>query len=176
MMEFARYPSLEGKSVINRRGFRHWRCYRFRIRRGAKVGFLDRDVDSAAALKGSIDGTVDYEICDLRDIEALRAGISALAKRNGPVTVLANNAARDDRHKWQEVTPEYWDERQATNIRHMFFAIQAVAPDMISAGGGSIINLGSSSWWEAQGGFPAYTQQNLLSMVLRAQWPRPWPA
>ena len=53
--------------------------------------------------------------------------------------------------------PEYWDERQATNIRHMFFAIQAVAPGMIAAGGGSIVNLGSNSWWEAQGGFPAYT-------------------
>ena len=159
MMEFARYPSLEGKSVIvtgGASGIGAATVSAFAAQ-GAKVGFLDRDVDSAAALKGSIDGTVDYEICDLRDIEALRAGISALAKRNGPVTVLANNAARDDRHKWQEVTPEYWDERQATNIRHMFFAIQAVAPDMISAGGGSIINLGSSSWWEAQGGFPAYT-------------------
>lgn len=159
MMEFARYPSLEGKSVIvtgGASGIGAATVSAFAAQ-GAKVGFLDRDVDSAAALKGSIDGTVDYEICDLRDIEALRAGISALAKRNGPVTVLANNAARDDRHKWQEVSPEYWDERQATNIRHMFFAIQAVAPDMISAGGGSIINLGSSSWWEAQGGFPAYT-------------------
>ena len=124
---------------------------------GARVGFLDRDAESAAALKDSTDGTVDYELCDLCDIEALRAGITALAERHGPATVLANNAARDDRHKWQDVTPEYWDERQATNIRHMFFAIQAVAPGMIAAGGGSIVNLGSNSWWEAQGGFPAYT-------------------
>ena len=159
MTEFARYPSLEGKSVIvtgGASGIGAATVAAFAAQ-GAKVGFLDRDAESAAALKDSTDGAVDYELCDLCDIEALRAGITALAERHGPATVLANNAARDDRHKWQDVTPEYWDERQATNIRHMFFAIQAVAPGMIAAGGGSIINLGSNSWWEAQGGFPAYT-------------------
>ena len=159
MTEFARYPSLEGKSVIvtgGASGIGAATVAAFAAQ-GAKVGFLDRDAESAAALKDSNDGTVDYELCDLCDIEALRAGITALAERHGPATVLANNAARDDRHKWQDVTPEYWDERQATNIRHMFFAIQAVAPGMIAAGGGSIVNLGSNSWWEAQGGFPAYT-------------------
>ena len=159
MTEFARYPSLEGKSVIvtgGASGIGAATVAAFAAQ-GAKVGFLDRDAESAAALKDSTDGAVDYELCDLCDIEALRAGIAALAARQGPATVLANNAARDDRHKWQDVTPEYWDERQATNIRHMFFAIQAVAPGMIAAGGGSIINLGSNSWWEAQGGFPAYT-------------------
>ena len=159
MTEFARYPSLEGKSVIvtgGASGIGAATVAAFAAQ-GAKVGFLDRDAESAAALKDSTDGTVGYELCDLCDIEALRAGITALAERHGPATVLANNAARDDRHKWQDVTPEYWDERQATNIRHMFFAIQAVAPGMIAAGGGSIINLGSNSWWEAQGGFPAYT-------------------
>ena len=159
MTEFVRYPSLEGKSVIvtgGASGIGAATVAAFAAQ-GAKVGFLDRDAESAAALKDSTDGTVDYELCDLCDIEALRAGITALAERHGPATVLANNAARDDRHKWQDVTPEYWDERQATNIRHMFFAIQAVAPGMIAAGGGSIVNLGSNSWWEAQGGFPAYT-------------------
>jgi len=159
MTEFARYPSLEGKSVIvtgGASGIGAATVAAFAAQ-GAKVGFLDRDAESAAALKDGTDGTVDYELCDLCDIEALRAGITALAERHGPATVLANNAARDDRHKWQDVTPEYWDERQATNIRHMFFAIQAVAPGMIAAGGGSIVNLGSNSWWEAQGGFPAYT-------------------
>ena len=74
----------------------------------------------------------------------------------GTATVLVNNAARDDRHNWKDVTPEYWDDRMNTNLRHFFFAMQAVAPGMIAAGGGSIINLGSNSWWEAFGGFPAY--------------------
>jgi NAD(P)-dependent dehydrogenase (short-subunit alcohol dehydrogenase family) len=102
------------------------------------------------------DTGADYELCDLRDIEATQAAIATLAGRVGDFTVLANNAARDDRHNWQDVTPEYWDERMDTNLRHQFFTIQAVAPGMIKAGGGSIINLGSNSWWEAGGGFPAY--------------------
>ena len=75
----------------------------------------------------------------------------------GPAGVLVNNAARDDRHGWEEVTPAYYDERIATNLRHMFFATQAVAPDMIAAGKGSIINFGSNSWFEAVGGMPVYT-------------------
>ena len=107
-------------------------------------------------MKAETDGTVDYEICDLRDIDALRKAVAALKSRLGPAQVLVNNAARDDRHDWRDVTPEYWDERMATNLRHMFFAIQAVAPDMIEARSGSIVNVGSNSWWEAGGGFPAY--------------------
>ena len=83
--------------------------------------------------------------------------MAALATAHGPARVLVNNAARDDRHRWEDVTPEFYDERIATNLRHMFFAIQAVAPGMIAAGGGSIINLGSDSWWRAGGGFPVYT-------------------
>ena len=74
----------------------------------------------------------------------------------GRIDILVNNAANDDRHDWQNVTPEYWDERLSTNLRHQFFAIQHVAPGMIKKGGGSIINMGSNSWWEAGGGFPAY--------------------
>jgi len=123
---------------------------------GAKVSFLDMDEVSSARLVAEIDGNVTFEVCDLRDIEAMRNAISKLRKRSGPFNVLVNNAARDDRHDWKDVTPEYWDERMATNMRHMFFAIQAVAPDMIEAGGGSIVNIGSNSWWEAGGGFPAY--------------------
>src|SRR5690606_11080862 len=68
-----------------------------------------------------------------------------------------NNAARDDRHGWEDVTPDYYDERIATNLRDMFFAAQAVAPGMIAAGTGSTINFGSNSWWEAAGGMPGYT-------------------
>jgi NAD(P)-dependent dehydrogenase (short-subunit alcohol dehydrogenase family) len=101
---------------------------------------------------------VRFEPCDLRDIGQLKGAFAALEAALGPATILVNNAARDDRHRWEEVTPEYYDERIATNLRHMFFAIQAVAPGMIKAGkGGSIINFGSNSWWQATGGMPVYT-------------------
>jgi D-xylose 1-dehydrogenase len=158
MPDFAIYPSLKGKTVFMTGGASGIGAEIVRgfADQGAKVGFLDIDATGAAAMKASTDGAVDYEICDLRDIDALKAGFAGLKSRLGPATVLVNNAARDDRHDWREVTPEYWDERQATNLRHAFFAIQTVAPDMIAAGGGSIINMGSNSWWEAGGGFPAY--------------------
>ena len=158
-MTFAHYPSLQDKSVLISGGASGIGAEMVRAfaAQGARVGFLDLDSAGGTELAANADGTVEFECCDLRDIEAMRLAIGALRSRIGPIQVLINSAARDDRHDWQSVTPEYWDERMATNIRHMFFAIQATAPDMIAAGGGSIVNIGSNSWWEASGGFPAYT-------------------
>jgi NAD(P)-dependent dehydrogenase (short-subunit alcohol dehydrogenase family) len=97
-----------------------------------------------------------FVACDLRDIAALRDGIDRIAKRLGPPLALVNNAGRDDRHALEDVTPEYWDERMATNLRHQFFAAQAVAPSMRARKRGSIVNLGSITWMLAAGGMPAY--------------------
>ena len=158
MPEFAIYPSLADRTVFVTGGASGIgeEIVRAFAAQGSRVGFLDLDTDRSKALAAELGDKVTFAICDLRDIEALRAGFATLKQDLGPATVLVNNAARDDRHEWADVTPEYWDERQATNLRHMFFAIQAVAPDMIAAGGGSIVNMGSNSWWEAGGGFPSY--------------------
>ncbi|OSQ47884.1 SDR family NAD(P)-dependent oxidoreductase [Marivita geojedonensis] len=156
---FARYPSLNGKTVFITGGASGIgaEIVKAFAAQGAKVGFVDLDAEGAQALADATEGTVAWEQADLRDIPALKEAFARLKAKLGPAQVLVNNAARDDRHDWREVTPEYWDERQATNLRHMFFAIQAVAPDMIEAGAGSIINMGSNSWWEAGGNMPAYT-------------------
>ncbi|MEY8882109.1 SDR family NAD(P)-dependent oxidoreductase [Donghicola sp. XS_ASV15] len=158
MSEFAIYPSLKGRVVYVTGGASGIgaQIVAAMAEQGAQVGFVDLDAAGAAAVSDQYEN-VTHEICDLRNIDALREAFGHLKDRIGAAEVLVNNAARDDRHNWQDVTPEYWDERQATNIRHMFFAIQAVAPDMIAAGSGSIINMGSNSWFEASGGFPAYT-------------------
>ena len=95
--------------------------------------------------------------CDVRDIDALRAAIGTVQAELGDIGVLVNNAARDDRHTIESVTVEYWDERVAVNLRHQFFATQAVIEQMKRLGGGSIINFGSISWMMASGGMPAYT-------------------
>jgi NAD(P)-dependent dehydrogenase (short-subunit alcohol dehydrogenase family) len=156
--QFASYPSLAGKTVFvtgGASGIGAEIVAAFAAQ-GARVGFVDRDEAAARELLARTPGTVAFEACDLREIEELRGAFAALADRLGPAEVLVNNAARDDRHDWREVTPDFWDQRMATNLRHMFFAIQAVAPGMIAAGGGSIINMGSNSWWEAVGNFPAY--------------------
>ncbi len=157
--KFAIYPSLEGKSVFISGGASGIGAEMVRAfaAQNSKVGFVDRDEESAQRLISETSGEIVFEQCDLRDIDALKSSFAALAEQIGPAQVLVNNAARDDRHDWKDVTPEYWDERQATNIRHQFFAIQSVAPGMIESGGGSIINMGSNSWWEAGGNFPAYT-------------------
>ncbi len=158
MPQFANYPSLKDRTVVVSGGAQGIgaEIVKAFAAQGARVGFLDLDESGSSALAGDNEGVV-YEICDLRDIAAMQAALTRLTDVLGPAHVLVNNAARDDRHDWKDVTPEYWDERQATNIRHMFFAIQAIAPGMIANGGGSIINMGSNSWWEAGGGFPAYT-------------------
>ncbi len=161
-MSFAVYPSLKNRSVLITGGASGIgeAIVRAFAGQGSKVGFVDFNVAAGDALASELadDGlSVLFEPCDLRDIAALERAFKTLADAQGAASVLVNNAARDDRHDWRQVTPEFYDERIATNLRHMFFAIQTVAPAMIAAGGGSIINLGSDSWWRAGGGFPVYT-------------------
>ena len=154
---FAIYPSLKGKTVFITGGASGIGAELVRsfAAQGARVGFVDLDEANSQVLADT-SADIIYELCDLKDIKSLQNGLAKLALRIGPATILVNNAANDDRHNWQEVTPAYWDERIQTNLRHQFFAIQAVAPGMIEAGGGSIINMGSNSWHETGGGFPAY--------------------
>ena len=130
-------------------------------RQGARVAFVDIADDLAVTLCTGLREAGHpepfFQHCDLTDIAALQAALAAAAAKLGPITVLVNNAANDQRHAWQDVTPAFWDERMATNLRHQFFAIQAVAPMMKAAGGGSIVNFGSISWHTNSGGMPAYT-------------------
>jgi NAD(P)-dependent dehydrogenase (short-subunit alcohol dehydrogenase family) len=124
---------------------------------GARTDFVDMDAARGEALAAHLTEaghTVRFAQADLREVAELRAAFAELPEAHGAARVLVNNAARDDRHQWQEVDAAYWDERIATNLRHMFFAIQAAAPGMVAAGGGSIINLGSDSWHRAIGGMP----------------------
>lgn len=129
-------------------------------RQKAKVGFIDIDEAAAAQVLASVaklGAQCHFERCDVRDTQALRRAIDSTRRVLGPVTILVNNAARDDRHGSEEVTPEYWDERFAVNLKHQFFAAQAVLPDMKAAGRGAIVNFGSGSWMAGQGGMVAYT-------------------
>jgi D-xylose 1-dehydrogenase len=155
---WSQYPSLKDRVVFITGGASGIGADMVRVfvEQGAKVGFLDRNVELASRLVEELNGNCLFAETDLCDIVSLKQSISDLQSKLGPAFVLVNNAANDDRHSWDSVTPEYWDERMSTNLRHQFFAIQAVAPGMIERGEGSIINLGSNSWWEAGGGFPVY--------------------
>lgn len=127
---------------------------------GAKVGFIDIATAPSEALAAKLTaagGKVHFEHADLKDIAALRQAIANIKAALGPIQVLINNAAHDERHATLEVTPEFWDDRIAVNLRHQFFAAQAVLPDMQAAKAGSIVNFGSVSWMVGQGGMAAYT-------------------
>jgi NAD(P)-dependent dehydrogenase (short-subunit alcohol dehydrogenase family) len=161
-MSFAIYPSLKSAVVFITGGASGIgeEIVKAFAAQGSRVGFVDLDAERGRSLADELgrQGTeVHFEACDLRAIDQLKRAFAALEAVLGPAAVLVNNAARDDRHGWEEVTPDYYDERIAANLRHMFFAIQAVAPGMIAAGKGSIINFGSNSWWQATGGMPVYT-------------------
>jgi D-xylose 1-dehydrogenase len=156
------YPDLAGKSVLitgGGSGIGEAIVRRF-AGQESKVGFIDiKAAESqklAAGLRQS-GATVHFEHADLTDIGALRRAIETIRAVHGPIQILINNAAHDERHQTAEVTPEYWDNRMAVNLKHQFFAAQAVLPDMQKAGGGSIINFGSVSWMVGQGGMAAYT-------------------
>jgi D-xylose 1-dehydrogenase len=124
----------------------------------SKVAFIDiKESQALADELGGQGGTVRFEKADLTDISALRAAIERIREAFGPVQILVNNAAHDERHPTPDVTPEYWDDRIAVNVKHQFFAAQAVLPDMQVAGEGVIINFGSVSWMVGQGGMAAYT-------------------
>ena len=156
------YPDLENKVVLVTGGASGIGAAMVRgfARQKAKVGFLDIDKASAATLVDELTAqglSAHYEYCDLTKIEDLRGAIGRVRARLGPVRVLINNAARDDRHATADVTPEYWDDRIAVNLKHQFFAAQAVLPDMQVAKDGAIVNFGSISWMTGQGGMAVYT-------------------
>jgi len=132
------------------------------LRQGAKVSFVQRSdaqafVDEMAEKTGS---RPHFQACDITDVDALKAAIASAGERQGPVTVLVNNAANDQRHKTEDVTEEYWDWCQSINLKAYFFGCQAVVPQMRASGGGSIINFSSISYMMGNAGYPGYTSAN----------------
>jgi D-xylose 1-dehydrogenase len=158
---YAHYPSLTDRTVLVTGGATgigasfvgHF------VAQGARVAFFDIDESAADALADELGDSRHKPIfvrCDVTDLDALHKGIADARAAIGPIAVLVNNAANDRRHAIADVTPESFDAGIAVNLRHQFFAAQAVADDMKAAGGGSIINLGSISWMLKNGNYPVY--------------------
>jgi NAD(P)-dependent dehydrogenase (short-subunit alcohol dehydrogenase family) len=164
----ARYPDLAGRTVFvsgggSGIGSAFVRAF---AAQGCAVAFVDIADGPAQALAGELGERVAYTHCDVCDVDALRAAIDAAGRRFGPVRVLVNNAARDDRHAFDEVTAAYWDASLAINLRHHFFAAQAAVPQMRDAGGGAILNLGSVAWMRGRPKLAAYTASKAAIMGL----------
>lgn len=130
------------------------------IRQKARVAFLDLDRERGEALAAELTeagGTVSFQPVDLRDIAATQAAIMAAREACGPFSIGVNNAGHDERHAFETVTSDYWDDRFAVNLRPMMFVAQALAPDMRALGGGALINLSSTSWMKGSPHMIAYT-------------------
>lgn len=158
---YARYPDLAGKRVVitgGGSGIGGELTAAFAAQ-GARVWFLDIAEEASRALEASLAGAPHaprFARCDLTDLDALGATIAAIENEAGGVDILLNNAANDDRHEVGAVTPAYWENRMNVNLRHQFFAAQAVIPGMQRRGAGVILNFGSISWHLPHTGLSLY--------------------
>ena len=161
MSSFATYPSLVDRAVLISGGatgigaafVTHF------AQQGARVAFLDIDENGAAALRAALPETRHapmFLCCDVTDVEALRTSIAEASSHIGKISILINNAANDRRHRLQDTTPEEFEQSIAVNLRHQYFATQAVVPGMRELGGGSVICLGSTGWMIKNAGYPMY--------------------
>ena len=162
-MGYAIYPSLRDRLVFISGGSSGIGAELVRAfaAQGARVAFCGTKVGGGQAVIDEVTAiglpAPHYAACDVRDVVAYQALLREVIQELGPIRVLVNNAGRDDRHAMEEVTPEFWDDRLALNLKHYFFAIQAVAPGMTDAGGGSVINMGSVSWMRGRPNLAGYT-------------------
>jgi NAD(P)-dependent dehydrogenase (short-subunit alcohol dehydrogenase family) len=141
------YPSLKGKRVVVTGGGTGIGAALVEgfAKQGSEVIFVDIAVDASQRLARELESAPIrpvFERCDLTDLAALEACFAGM----GPIDVLVNNAANDDRHTLGSITPAYFDERIAVNLRHLLFCAKAVVPGMKARGGGAIVNFGSVSW------------------------------
>lgn len=174
---FATYPSLAGRTIFisgGASGIGEALVRAFAAQR-AKVGFVDILETEGAGLAAELKragAETRFVPCDITDTGALRGAIATIGGALGTITVLVNNAANDMRHDWRSETPESFDARLAVNLKHQFFAIQTIAPGMIAAGGGSIVNFGSISWRIGMGGMPGYTASKAAIEALTRSFAR----
>ena len=160
--QFASYSDLQDKTVLitgGGSGIGAAFVEAF-VMQGSQVAFFDIQTEVSNELVSKLASNNSKPLflkCDITDIEALKKAVSEVENKLGAVRVLINNAANDERHEPENVTPEYWEQQLRVNFSHHFFAAQAVKPEMAKAGGGAIINMGSISWHMALEFMPAYT-------------------
>ena len=171
MTEIANYPSLKDKIVLitgGALGIGESIVENF-LQQGSKVVFLDKEKELGLRLVSKLKSykyKAIFKECDLINIDDLKSIINQIREEVGLISILVNNAASDERHDIDSVTPEYWDNRMNVNLRHYFFTIQSVYKDMKQLRKGAIVNIGSFSWMLGQGNMPGYTTAKSAIMGL----------
>jgi len=171
MTEVAIYPSLKNKVIVitgGASGIGSAIVENF-LQQGSKVAFLDKETELGTQLVSKLNAYEHkalFKVCDLKNIKMLQDSIKEISSELGPISILVNNAANDERHHIDNVTEEFWDDRMHVNLRHYFFATQIAYKDMKKLGKGAIVNIGSFSWMLGQGNMPAYTTAKSAVMGL----------
>ena len=171
MTEIAIYPSLKDQVVLitgGASGIGETIVENF-LQQESKVVFLDKEKELGLKLVSKLKNykyKAIFKECDLINIDDLKSIINQIREEVGLISILVNNAASDERHDIDSVTPEYWDNRMNVNLRHYFFTIQSVYKDMKQLGKGAIVNIGSFSWMLGQGNMPGYTTAKSAIMGL----------
>ena len=171
MSEIASYPSLKDQVVLitgGASGIGETIVEKF-LQQESKVVFLDKEKELGLKLVSKLNNynyKAIFKECDLINIDDLKSIINQIREEVGLISILVNNAASDERHDIDSVTPEYWDNRMNVNLRHYFFTIQSVYKDMKQLGKGAIVNIGSFSWMLGQGNMPGYTTAKSAIMGL----------
>jgi len=156
----ASFPSLRGRRVFvtgGASGIGAALVMAF-LRQGAAVAFVDIDMQAAQSLAGlaSVDKRLWWRGCDVSDVPALQRAIADASAEMGDFHTLVNNVAVDNRHDFEAVSVEFWEQSLAVNQRAAFFAVQSIVPGMKRLGGGSIINIGSTGWQNKAPDYPCY--------------------
>lgn len=162
MMAEPTYPDLKGRTALVTGGADGIgrAAVAALARQGMRVGFIDIAADAGRTLEAELRATgadVAFAHADLRDLKTTLSAVDSLQAQLGPVAILVNNAGHDERHAFASVTPDYWDDRLAVNLRPMMFLAQKLAPGMAALGGGAIVNLSSTSWMKRSVDLIAYT-------------------
>jgi len=170
--QYATYPSLKGRKVLitgGATGIGESFVSRF-AEQGTRVAFLDIQDEPAEKLAAQIAANgyphPIYLHCDMTDLDAVRAAVAQAIGKLGGLDILINNAANDQRHTIEEVTPELWDRLMSVNLRHQFFVTQAAIPALKQSGSGSIINMSSIGWIIPSVGLPVYVTAKAAIMGL----------
>jgi len=178
----AQYPDLKNSSVLITGGASGIGAdiVRAFCQQGAKVAFIDIDTVAAQQLITELveegNSAPVFSYCDLAELDTIRAVIDKLSESCGAFTVLVNNAASDNRHSPQELTPDYWRNRLDVNVGQQFFCAQAVHQYMREQKRGSIINLGSVSYQMALPDLTAYATSKAAVVGLSRSLAREWGA
>ena len=157
MYASVKYRSLENRSVLITGGASGIGAALVEAfaEQGSRVSFLDVDAALGSSLAARTGAR--FIVCDLLDIDALRASVKQVEAAQQGIGVLINNAGKDDRQEFSAIEPADWRRLLALNLDHQFFASQAVATGMAAQSGGSIIMLGSVSWMRGRSGMSGYT-------------------